>query len=76
VSHGKSEFSSLMAALSRNLTAARLSAGLTQAELAARVGVTPCVLSGLENGRSDPTLQLIEDLAAAVGCDARKLLSF
>jgi len=53
----------------------RRSRGLTLAELGARVGRAPSVLSLLENGRREPKLSLIEALAAALGVPAEELMS-
>ena len=66
--------SNLLARLGRNLQAARLSAGLTQQELADRVGVDLTILAQIERGRQDPGLNLLDDLANAVGCAAVELL--
>src|SRR6185312_11921570 len=56
----------------RHLRRAR---GLTLAELGAKVGRAPSVLSLLENGRREPKLSLIEALAAALGVPADELMS-
>ena len=46
---------------------ARLAAGLTQAELARRLGVAPARISDIEAGRNpDPRVQLVERVAAAL----------
>ena len=66
--------SELMAQLGRNLRAARLCAGLTQQELAARAGVAVAFLTQIESGVSDPDLRIIGALAKAVGCAAFELL--
>ena len=50
-----------------NIKEARTSAGLTQVELAETVGVTSTHISHLENGHSDPSLNLLELIADA--CD-------
>ena len=41
--------------------------GLTQRQLAARAGVTQTVLSRVESGAGNPTLGLLEEIAAALG---------
>ena len=64
----------LEARLGRNLKAARLCAGLTQQELAARAGVALAFLAQLESGVCDPDLQRIGALAKAVGRAAFELL--
>src|SRR5439155_9279562 len=48
---------------------ARKRAGLTQAELAARVGTTQSAIARLERGKTTPTLQRISDLVRACGFD-------
>src|SRR6202161_623335 len=56
----------------RHLRRAR---GLTLAELGDRVGRAPSVLSLLENGRREPKLSLIEQLAPALSVPPAELLS-
>lgn len=41
--------------------------GLTQKQLAARAGITQAVLSRTESGTGNPTLALLEEIAAALG---------
>src|SRR5437588_6724153 len=48
---------------------ARKRAGLTQAELAARVGTTQSSIARLERGKTTPTLQRITELVRACGFD-------
>jgi transcriptional regulator with XRE-family HTH domain len=48
------------------LTATRTERGLTQAELAQRSGVSPSYLGQLEAGRSQPTLEILTNLAVAL----------
>ena len=64
----------ILSTLGRNLQAARLSAGLTQQELADRAGVDLAILAQIEVGCRDPGLNLLDDLANAVGCAAVELL--
>jgi DNA-binding XRE family transcriptional regulator len=64
----------LLATLGRNLQAARLSAGLTQQELADLAGVDLAILAQIERGCRDPGLNLLDDLAHAVRCAAVELL--
>jgi transcriptional regulator with XRE-family HTH domain len=66
--------SNLLARLGRNLQAARRSAGLTQQELADLAGVDLTILDQIERGCQDPGLNLLDDLANAVGCAAVELL--
>jgi XRE family transcriptional regulator, fatty acid utilization regulator len=58
----------------QRLRHARRARGLTLAELGARVGRAPSVLSMIENGRREPKLSLIESLAAALSVPASELL--
>ena len=45
----------------------RTEAGLTQAELAGRMGTTQSAIARMEGGGARPTLETLEKLAAAVG---------
>lgn len=45
----------------------RTEAGLTQAELAHRMGTTQSAIARMEGGGARPTLETLEKLAAAVG---------
>ena len=45
----------------------RKEAGLTQAELAERMGTTQSAIARMEGGGTRPTLETLEKLAAAVG---------
>ena len=49
--------------------------GLTLAELGERIDRAPSVLSLMENGRREPKLSLIEQLAAALSVPVTELLS-
>lgn len=49
------------------IRARRKAAGLTQRQLAARAGITQTVLSRAESGTGNPTLALLESIAAALG---------
>ena len=57
-----------------NLRTARLIAGLSQAELAARAGLMQQYLSKVETGHKNVTLRTIAVLAKAVGRDVSVLL--
>ena len=46
---------------------ARAGAGLTQAELALRMGTTQSVIARLESGRVQPTTATLQRLARATG---------
>jgi ribosome-binding protein aMBF1 (putative translation factor) len=49
------------------MLAARLAAGLTQAELAARMGTTQSAVARLEGGSVSPTVETLRKYAKAVG---------
>lgn len=53
--------------LLRGLAARRAALGLSQEEVAARIGVTLAALAHLERGDTDPKLSTIERYAAALG---------
>jgi transcriptional regulator with XRE-family HTH domain len=57
--------------LARAVIAARLSARLTQAQLAQRMDTTQSVVARLESGRSRPSTQTLARLAAATGTRLR-----
>jgi predicted transcriptional regulator/DNA-binding XRE family transcriptional regulator len=63
-----------LATFGQRLRHARRARGLTLAELGARVGRTPSVLSLIENGRREPRLSLVEQLAAALSVPVAELL--
>jgi DNA-binding XRE family transcriptional regulator len=57
-----------------NLRIARLKAGLTQQELAAKANIRQAHLSQIEGGKLNPMLMTMVALADAVGKDLRTLL--
>ena len=61
-------------ALSRAVIHARNRAGLTQEELARRMGTTQPVVARLESGRTRPSMRTLERLADATG--SRLLIRF
>jgi len=54
-------------ALMRAMVAARVRAGLTQAQLAQRMGTKQPVVARLEAGRRSPNIKTLRKLAAATG---------
>jgi ribosome-binding protein aMBF1 (putative translation factor) len=54
-------------ALARAVIHARVTAGLTQQQLAHRMATTQSVIARLESGRTQPSTQTLERLAAATG---------
>jgi transcriptional regulator with XRE-family HTH domain len=53
----------------------RLSAGLSQAELAAGADMSPSMLSMVESGRREPTISALRRLAARLGVGAGVLFA-
>jgi ribosome-binding protein aMBF1 (putative translation factor) len=53
--------------LARAVIEARVTAGLTQEQLAQRMDTTQSVIARLESGRTRPSTQTLERLAAATG---------
>lgn len=58
-----------------NVRRARLAAGLTQEQLAERSGFSQQYLSGLEQGKRNPTIVSIYELANALGVSHVELVS-
>ena len=53
------------------LTSARVRAGLSQRELAARAGVAQSTVARIESGHADPAFSTLERLLAAAGLEMR-----
>jgi len=53
--------------VARELVTARNRAGLTQSELALRMGTTQSVIARLESGRRAPSIRTVQRYACAVG---------
>jgi predicted transcriptional regulator/DNA-binding XRE family transcriptional regulator len=64
-----------LATFGQRLRHLRRARGLTLSELGERVGRAPSALSLFENGRREPKLSLIEQLAAALSVPVAELLS-
>lgn len=58
----------------RNVRLRRIELGLTQVELAAKMGVTHPMISQVEAGKSCPSLELVERFAKALNCQPITLL--
>src|ERR1700761_7314950 len=63
-----------LAMFGQRLRPARRARGLTLADVGSKVGRTPSVLSLIENGKREPRLSLVEQLAAALGVPVTELL--
>lgn len=61
--------------VARNVRAFREDRGLSQEEVADRARVHTTYLSGIENGRRNPTVDVLERLAAALSVRPSELLS-
>ena len=57
-----------------NLSAARKKSGLSQEELALRLNVTRQTISNWESGRSQPDIEMLKQLAAALSVPAERLI--
>ncbi|MEO8097004.1 MAG: helix-turn-helix transcriptional regulator [Acidobacteriota bacterium] len=58
-------------ALAKAVINARVTAGLTQEQLAQRMDTTQSVIARLESGRTQPSTQTLERLATATGTRLR-----
>jgi predicted transcriptional regulator len=56
--------------MARELIAARSRAGLTQGEVAERMGTTQSVIARLESGRRTPSMRTVQRYAQVVGARA------
>jgi len=56
--------------LARELITARTQAGLTQGNVAARMGITQSVIARIESGRGTPSMRTVQRYANAVGARA------
>jgi predicted transcriptional regulator len=55
-------------AAARELIAARARAGLTQSEVAQRMGTTQSAVARLEGGKVAPSIRSLQRYAQAIGC--------
>ena len=58
-----------------NLRRLRAAAGLSQEELAAKTGLDRSYISGIERGRRNPTVIVLNEIAVQLGIDPRELLT-
>ena len=61
--------------LGRNCRERRANLKMSQAELSKRTGVAASHLSNIENGRGNPTLEVLETIADALHCSVVDLLA-
>jgi ribosome-binding protein aMBF1 (putative translation factor) len=61
-------------ALAESFIRARAQSGLTQEQVAERMGTTQSVVARLESGRSKPSLRTMERFADAVGAKVKLVL--
>lgn len=52
-----------------NIKLMRMKRGLTQAELGRRVGVTPSMITQIERGTKNMTVELANEIARVLGCN-------
>lgn len=57
----------------KRLKAARIEKGVTQAELAARIGVTAQAVSSFEKGTKEPKMEMVKRIAEALGISVAEL---
>jgi len=56
------------------LREARQNRGMTQSDLAARIGVVKSTVAGYETGRSEPNMEKFAQIMAVLNIDANTLL--
>lgn len=56
--------------LAREMIAARTRAGLTQADVAERMGTTQSAVARIESGQRHPSMRTVQRYAHALGCRA------
>lgn len=57
-----------------NLTIARIKKGMSQYELAEKVGVYKQVISGYECGQHFPRVEMLKKLAQALDCEIKDII--
>lgn len=62
------------ARVGRNVQELRRARGLSQEELAHRAEVHPTYLSGVERGRRNPTVVVLQRIAVALGSDIEQVV--
>jgi transcriptional regulator with XRE-family HTH domain len=64
----------VLLAIGNSVLSRRTQAGLSQVELAQRVGIDRSFLSGIERGKRNPTIVTLTRLAAALDTSAAELV--
>ena len=64
----------MRALVGTNIRNARISAGMTQEELAERSGFSQQYISGLERGKRNPTIVSVYELSLALGVSHEQLV--
>ena len=64
----------LVQILGSNVKRLRLELGLSQEEFAHRAELHPTYVSGIEGGRRNPTIQVVERIAKALNVEPARLL--
>jgi len=62
--------------MQNNIQPLREAAGLTQEELARKLGVTRQTINAIENDKYNPTLQLAFKLARLFGCPIEQVFNY
>lgn len=57
----------------KRLKAARIAKGVTQTELAARIGLTAQAVSSFEKGTKEPKMEMVKRIAEALGISVAEL---
>ncbi|OIO19177.1 MAG: DNA-binding protein [Candidatus Magasanikbacteria bacterium CG1_02_32_51] len=62
------------AKLGKNLKRIRTEKGITQGDIVRKLGVSRSFISNIENGKTNPTLSIITNIAKALGVSSDELL--
>jgi transcriptional regulator with XRE-family HTH domain len=60
--------------LGENIKKLRIQKGMNQLELSSILGVDTAYISNVENGKKNPTIRTVENIAKALKIDVNKLL--
>ena len=62
--------------IGRNIKAARKVAGISQTELAKRIGKSLRTVQGYESGETEPSIAMIHEIAKALGVNRNTLAAY